>query len=394
MSNQSPRPSSRTFLARIGMDNSHSGVERPHAQPRAWDWMIAFGLAVGVVVQLLVTGSDRLPIRLLPAAVALLLLPFRKQIPLYAAVGAFFAQMVFDRYARSQDFDGTATIAHLLAGLMLIYALCRWETLPRVAAGMTLTMTMVAATDVADADDFTTDVLAMEPWIFLALFALAMRYRASLVSRQVHEERLAERNALARDLHDSVAHHVSAIAVQAQAAQFIAATNPDGARNIMANVEAIANTTIDDMRSLVGILRSDTDRDTTVAASLADLAGGEARPLVRITGEASLEHLPGPVASAVYRIAQETITNARRHSRNATFVDVDLATGDQFVVLEVTNDGVPRRHRSAGFGLTGMEERVRALGGVIEIGPRSVSGWRVEARIPLRRSNGPSGSGS
>jgi len=85
------------------------------------------------------------------------------------------------------------------------------------------------------------------PWLVVAAFALAMRYRARAIEGRNDQVRLAERNSLARELHDSVAHHVSAIAVQAQAGQFVIDSDPVAAAKALQAIEAIANESIDEM---------------------------------------------------------------------------------------------------------------------------------------------------
>jgi signal transduction histidine kinase len=86
--------------------------------------------------------------------------------------------------------------------------------------------------------------------------------------------------------------------------------------------------------------------------------------------------------ASLHRIAIEALTNARRHANGATAVDVTVACAPQHVVLSVTNDGVVVTERRQGFGLVGIAERVAALGGRFEAGPRPTGGWSVTAVIP------------
>lgn len=91
----------------------------------------------------------------------------------------------------------------------------------------------------------------------------------------------------------------------------------------------------------------------------------------------------------VYRIAQEAITNARRHSRHASRIMVQVSRGDESIRLTVTNDGdaVAPLNESGGHGLIGMEERVTLLGGQLTTGPRDDGGWIVRATLPLARES-------
>ena len=138
---------------------------------------------------------------------------------------------------------------------------------------------------------------------------------------------------------------------------------------------------------MVGVLRSDADFGRDVASSsLQALAAPAGSPAVMIEGDADLSTLSAPVDNAVFRIAQESVTNATRHSDGVTFVDIFVQRRPDDVHLEIVNDGSPTtRNSGGGFGMVGMSERVAALGGDLECGPRPASGWRVAATIPLKR---------
>jgi len=104
---------------------------------------------------------------------------------------------------------------------------------------------------------------------------------------------------------------------------------------------------------------------------------------VEIAGD--VDDLPPPVAAAVYRLAQESVTNARRHARHATRIEVSVAADDASVRLRVSDDGDTGAGRPAappGYGLIGMRERADLLGGVCEAGPGPVRGWTVTAVLP------------
>jgi signal transduction histidine kinase len=103
---------------------------------------------------------------------------------------------------------------------------------------------------------------------------------------------------------------------------------------------------------------------------------------VRLTGD--LDALSPAVGAATYRIAQESVTNARRHARNATQIDVHVVGGDHAVRLTVCDDGEPVHASSVamGYGLVGMTERAVLLGGTLAAGPRPDHGWVVDAVLP------------
>lgn len=358
------------------------------APPRRLDWVVVTLLAAAGFAELLLDNWTWPIASTATMLVALLVLPFRRQIPLHAALIAFFAQFILEMVAATQDVVADTTLGHGIAGLMLVYAMCRWLVPQRALVGLGLTMVLVSVPEFIAGGVTLENILIVIPWVILALIALAMRYRARLAEERATSIRLAERNALARELHDTVAHHVSAIAVQAQAARFVAASDPQAAVANIEHIEQIANTTIDDMRRMVGILRSDDDHArTVVAADFNALNEAGVAPPVSVTGETSLEHLPTAVAGAVYRIAQESVTNARRHSRGITFIDLELVTRPTHVTLEIRNDGSPStRSSGGGYGLIGMQERAESLGGTMTSGPRPASGWSVRATIPLART--------
>jgi signal transduction histidine kinase len=139
---------------------------------------------------------------------------------------------------------------------------------------------------------------------------------------------------------------------------------------------------------MVGILRSDDGDSRSVGtSSLKSLEDLESEPPVVVKTDVDLDSLPSPVASALYRITQESITNARRHNRNVTSIEVQVTSRLDHVELQVSNDGTPTtRSSDSGYGLIGMQERVTALEGTFESGQRPGNGWQTLVTIPLRGS--------
>jgi signal transduction histidine kinase len=180
---------------------------------------------------------------------------------------------------------------------------------------------------------------------------------------------------------------VTAIAVQAQAGQYVVESNPAAAAEALRSIESIANSSIDEMRRMVGILRSEDDQARTVAPDTLDvLAVDTGQPIVHVSGDTRLDALPSGVGAALFRIAQESITNARRHSRGVTFVDIAVERRDDRVRMTIDNDGTPTtRNSGTGYGEVGMRERVEALGGTFDSSARSALGWRTNTSIPLAR---------
>lgn len=219
------------------------------------------------------------------------------------------------------------------------------------------------------------------------------RRRQEEASRAVADERVR----LARELHDVTAHHVSVIAVQAEAGQALLPGQPDRAADVLAGIATSARQALGDLRRLLGVLRSDADGGGAGAkeAERAPQPGLAAVPAlvdhVRAAGvpvELKVEGTPAPVEAAVdvsaYRIVQEGLTNVLRHAGPCAAEVVVRYDGEELVV-EVSDDGA--RNGSAanggGLGLVGMRERAAMLGGRLEAGPRPGGGFAVRARLPL-----------
>ncbi|NEA33571.1 sensor histidine kinase [Streptomyces sp. SID13031] len=219
--------------------------------------------------------------------------------------------------------------------------------------------------------------------------------------RAVIDERLR----ISRELHDVVAHHISSIGIQAGGARRVMDSDPEAAKNALSVIENSSRTAVNEMRQLLGMLRAadpDLDDDLGVPAGKAPQAGADRLPaLVSTANVEGLSvgfhqigqpvKLPETISVSVYRIAQEALTNVRKHStaRNAHVTLRYLA--DTAVELEVIDDGRPK-HAMVGsrLGHVGIRERVGLLGGESEIGPRPVGGFRVRVRIPLQPAPAPS----
>jgi len=201
-----------------------------------------------------------------------------------------------------------------------------------------------------------------------------------------------ERERLARELHDTVAHHVSAIVISAQAGRVIAGTDPSAAVEALAEVEEEGARTLEEMRAMVAALRDrGAGAELTPPAGVADLErlvrapGGRLRVDLRLAGE--LGALPPAVDAAVYRIVQESVTNAMRHAVDATEVVVWVTGEPQGVRVTVCDDGARAGRGRDGYGLAGLRERAALLGGELRAGPGADQGWRVEAELPRRRAD-------
>jgi signal transduction histidine kinase len=221
----------------------------------------------------------------------------------------------------------------------------------------------------------------------------AVRYAGELRTEEIAGVRSREREELARELHDTVAHHVSAIAVQAQAGRVVAATRPAAAIEALWVIEEEASRALEEMRSMVGSLRRGDHADLRPQQGVRDLcrlerpAEGPA-PRVRVTIAGEVDALRPSVDAACFRLAQEAVTNALRHARRASEVQVRVDSGEDLVRLTVVDDGegggASTPSSASGFGLIGMAERVKLLGGTFDAGPSANGGWTVEATLPRR----------
>ena len=216
----------------------------------------------------------------------------------------------------------------------------------------------------------------------------AERERDLLARERVAEER----NRIARELHDIVAHSVSVMVIQASAARRNLAGRPDEATALLENVERTGRQTMDELRQVLGVLRSDGGQAVAVPLpTLADLQGlvdvgevGTLRTNLTITGDSA--HVPAGVAVSVYRIVQEALTNAHRHAGPGATVDVQVACAAAKVTVVVSDDGrgASSTDGDDGYGLIGMRERATAGGGSFRAGPRRGGGWSVSATIPFQ----------
>jgi signal transduction histidine kinase len=200
-----------------------------------------------------------------------------------------------------------------------------------------------------------------------------------------------------------VAHYVTGIVVQAQAAQVISDRDPDAAGAALERIEGAGRDALTAMRGMVGTLRSTAEDAAPTAppvglVALDDLAGlEELAERSRATGlpvtvRVAPDAAPvarGATAAATHRIVQEALTNVHRHAVEPTDVDVDVRLHGGCLVVTVTDDGRQavgdRTLVGGGFGLVGMGERAGALGGTLRAGPIAPpeQGWRVQAALPV-----------
>jgi signal transduction histidine kinase len=211
------------------------------------------------------------------------------------------------------------------------------------------------------------------------------RSRADQLRRQASEERMR----IARDLHDVVAHNISVINVQANTALHLMDRQPERARDALTAIHDVSRQALTELRSVLGVLRSDEDYAPRAPSpglgQLDDLLSAVRRaglePRLRRNGDQ--RQLPASVDLAAYRIVQEALTNAARHSASRA-ADVLISYEADGVLVQVDDAGPARSPAAAqaGNGITGMAERAHALGGRLSAGRRPDGGFRVAAWLP------------
>ncbi|MEC3974703.1 sensor histidine kinase [Amycolatopsis sp. H20-H5] len=207
----------------------------------------------------------------------------------------------------------------------------------------------------------------------------------------------AERARMARDLHDVIAGHLSAIAIQSEAALTMSDADPALGRSVLKSVRENSVSALEEMRAMIGLLRAEpgaagAPMETTSPGRLAELSKlvESARTSgIRVDVVSTVDEHDGALPAAIdltaYRIAQEALTNAVKHAPDSR-VTVDIRRGDGILTVEVGNDllarRLPRAGTSTGTGLLNMRERASAVGGSLSAGPAG-SGWLVRAELPL-----------
>ncbi|RKN10094.1 sensor histidine kinase [Streptomyces radicis] len=201
-------------------------------------------------------------------------------------------------------------------------------------------------------------------------------------ARLVREERVR----IARELHDIVAHTVTAMTVQAGLALDAFDTRPELARTALAQVRASGREAVRELRTTVTILRDEGGEPAAPAPRLAQLPELVGRVPLRVTLHAPAEGdgpgVPPVVELAAYRIVQEALTNVVKHS-GARHAAVSVRAVDGGLLVEVTDEGPAAPSPGTGFGLLGMRERAAAVGGTLEYGALPGGGFRVRALLPV-----------
>jgi signal transduction histidine kinase len=215
--------------------------------------------------------------------------------------------------------------------------------------------------------------------------------RSTIVRRRQSEVQ-AERVRIARELHDVLAHSLSQINVQASVGLHLMDKQPEKAADALASIKETSKTALDEVRSVLGVLRSEGGADPSAPlvpepdlSRLEGLAASVSAQGTEVVLSNRLGEVSQPTQLAIYRIVQESLTNVVRHA-HATTVWVDLVENDDSYLVTIADDGTgpatASEHR--GRGLLGMHERAELLGGSLTAQRRASGGFEVAATIPRR----------
>lgn len=361
-------------------------ADPPGRGPRDWA-LVAVLICWSVLEAAFGVDLAPRPLPLIAVLVAVGPLPWRRRHPLVAVAVAFGALSMLDIVRIVTSEDGVLP-SGVSATLVLTYSLFRWGSGREAASGLAVILVWLPITLIANPAGPAEAVAGYAFFLFAAALGAAIRYRARVRIRDIDEAKTREREQLARELHDTVAHHVSGIAIQAQAGRAVAGTDPERAIEALITIEDAATRTLTELRTIVGVLRASEHTDLAPQPGLAEVmqlaTDGQARPCVKVTLSGEIDDLSPAVGAAVYRITQESITNARRHARHATQVNVAVTRDADRVRLTIEDDGSSGAggRPPTGYGLVGMRERATLLGGTFQAGPTADRGWRVEAILP------------
>jgi signal transduction histidine kinase len=371
---------------------------------RAIDALMALVLTVALQLQIALGDAvDATPVAVLGGLGLTLPLAWRRRAPLGVVVAYGAAAALSSALGGDIFNDEPPLVAALLAGGLAFYSLGACADERAGVAGLVLGVlglwTTVVVSDHIDLASylFSAGLVALSPWL-AGRTSRARRLRAEALEREREgRARTAvaeERQRIARELHDVVAHGLVVMVVQAQGARRILDQDPQRTREALRAIEQTGQTALAEMRRSLGILREDAARaDLAPQPTLHDLDGllEEMRRAgldvdLRIEGERRA--LAEGVDRSAYRIVQEALTNTVKHA-GLVPTRVTVAYGSDELRLEIADSGPPNPGRAdpddagGGHGLVGMRERVRLYGGELEAGGDHGHGFVVRARIPL-----------
>jgi signal transduction histidine kinase len=367
-----PIPTGRFDAVLAGSIFVLGGVEMAALRPERWGWGIVFEL------------------------VAAVLLAFRRRAPLLTGTLAPCVLLVMPYVGPQLDEPAVP----LLFFAVSVYGLARWIADLRGMAGVAV-IALVTFSDyvLADArhhnlsDVVFVATLLVPPYVFGRLVRRSAAQKDLLEEREelvTREAVRVERDRIARELHDVIAHSVSAMVVQTAAAQDLVRTDPDRAEDVLRDVAETGRRALVETGRLLHVIRDDADElGLDPAPGVADLERlvhqFRAEGLdVDLTVDEHLAPLPAGIDVSAYRIAQEALTNALRYGPGTASLQV-TSDGDSLAIRATNPTGPPRASVGSGLGLRGLSERIALLGGTLSHG--SAEGrFELAATLPVEQS--------
>ncbi|MEU5941651.1 sensor histidine kinase [Micromonospora sp. NPDC047548] len=340
---------------------------------RSWSYLV-------VATTLALTGSALLRRRPLPAVVLLLAGSVAAAMALNSTQIAFLQFLAVDValcfIAATQARRTSIAAITMGVGVLAGYAVAR----------------VLLGYPIGTSTQLAVALSAIVAWLAGNSIRQAREHAHAMVAQATTQAVTAERLRISRELHDSVAHSIGIIALQAGAASRVIDTQPSAARSAMTAVETTSRQTLTELRRMLGLLR-DTDA-AQHRASFGPAPGlADVERLAEATSAAGLQvqlrwlgdhrPLPTDIGISAYRIIQESITNVIRHAATTT-CRVTIDQRDNELAITIDNDGRCRVQRTGtGHGIAGMRERVQLLHGHFHAGPRPEGGFHVIARLPV-----------
>ncbi|MEV6170355.1 sensor histidine kinase [Streptomyces sp. NPDC051954] len=360
-------------LARVRLPGEIEPDEVPAAQLYRWEGLATLALSTALALY----GSRLLSRKPLAALVCLLTAACCATTSLGGGeipMAQFVAPTVALYFIAASHARRTALIALALA----LGTLAGW-----------LTARLLSGWHVGTSAELTVAMVAVIAWLLGNSSHQARVHAERLVAEHAAQVVTAERLRIAREMHDTVAHSIGIIALQAGAAVRVATTRPASALEAMRAVENEGRETLSGLRRMLVALRAADEGRSVISAGLADVdrlaaVTTAAGVLVEVCRVGDPRALPPDIDLSAFRIVQESVTNVVRHAgTRACRVTLDYRADDE-LALEITDEGRGQGSSTdTGFGLAGMRERVALLHGEFSASPRPEGGFRVAARLPV-----------
>jgi signal transduction histidine kinase len=367
------------------------------ARPEVPTGRDALGFLVGTAVVIVIAAQLTDPgtaLDLIALAPAVLAFALRGLIPRLPA--EVFAVMVLVPVAVAIGHDGALEGAFFLSVMMVFNTSSHLGSLTRalIIMGVAVAVPWLVAEHLAPESE-----IAWEPWVLAHVFIFTLgravyrqgrlieeleRARRALADQEVAEER----RRIARELHDLAGHTLAAMLLHVTGARHVLRRDLAEAERALIDAETVGRASLDQIRATVASLRADERGTDPALAGVADLVAlvdeyRRAGLVVDVTIAESAADLTGPVGVAVHRVAREGLCNVARHAPgNRVELRVDcVRDGVRLLVVDQGRPASPPDPQALHFGLVGMAERTRSLGGRFDAGP-TADGWRLEARFP------------